>query len=77
VKNTLEYNAEAYFFTHLLTNFGEYKMWRTFKLRGEVQDVFISRRLNRNGKQFGFIRFQGNDGVCLTSRVVVLRIMKI
>jgi len=32
-------------------------MWKIFRRWGMVKEVFISRKLNREGHKFGFVRF--------------------
>jgi len=34
-------------------------MWKIFRRWGKVNDVFISKRVNRRGHKFGFVRFTG------------------
>ena len=47
----------SFFFTNFSANFGEYEMWKIFRRWGMVKEVFISRKLNREGHKFGFVRF--------------------
>lgn len=42
---------EAFFFSHFPINFGESEMRRIFQSRGNVTDVFVTRKLNTDGKR--------------------------
>uniref|UniRef100_A0A0R0JWP7 RRM domain-containing protein n=1 Tax=Glycine max TaxID=3847 RepID=A0A0R0JWP7_SOYBN len=37
----------------------EKDLWIHFKQVGDVREIFISRKRNRNGKRYGFVRFKG------------------
>ncbi|GKB82858.1 RNA-directed DNA polymerase, eukaryota, reverse transcriptase zinc-binding domain protein, partial [Tanacetum coccineum] len=46
-----------------ITNFPEFvdanQLWKACESYGRIVDAFISRKLSKLGKQFGFVRFQG------------------
>ena len=44
-------------FSHFPFSYGEYDMWKVFQRWGKVFEVFISRRLNKRGPMYGFVRF--------------------
>jgi len=50
-------NETTFFFSNFPNNFGEYDMWKIFQRWGRLKEVFISRRLDRKGRRFGFVRF--------------------
>ena len=50
-------NFKTFFFSNFSVNYREYDMINTFQRWTRVKKVFISRRLNRWGRRFGFIRF--------------------
>jgi len=47
----------TFFFSHFLNNYGEHDIWKIFQRWGRVEEVFISKKLNRWGNKFGFVRF--------------------
>ena len=49
----------SFFFLNFPTGVGEVEMFRVFQKWARVKDVFISRRLNKWGRRFGFVRFYG------------------
>jgi len=49
-------NFTTFFFSNFPNGFGEKDMLKVFQKWARVQDVFISRRLNKWGKRFGFVR---------------------
>jgi len=57
VNKSGEGNSSTFFFSNFLDSHGEYDMFRIFKKWARVKKVFISRRLNRWGRTFGFVRF--------------------
>jgi len=56
-KNSWAEHASTYFFSNFPDSHGEYDMFRIFRKWARVKEVFISRRLNRWGRRFGFVRF--------------------
>jgi len=48
--------STTFFFSNFPNGFGEKDMLKIFQRWARVQDVFISRRLNKWGKRFGFVR---------------------
>jgi len=51
------WNVTTFFFSHFLVNYGERELWKIFQRWGRLHEVFISRKLNRWGNRFGFVRF--------------------
>jgi len=47
----------TFFFSNFPENHGEYEMFKLFQKWARVKEVFISKRLNRWGRRFGFVRF--------------------
>jgi len=47
----------TFFFSNFPHGYGEVDMMKIFQKKARVKEVFISRRLNRWGKRFGFVRF--------------------
>jgi len=47
----------TFFFSHFPYTYGERDMLKIFHRWGRVEEVFISRKLNRWGNRFGFVRF--------------------
>jgi len=47
----------TFFFSNFLQGYGEMDMVKVFQRQARVKEVFISRRLNRCGRRFGFVRF--------------------
>ncbi|XP_068475216.1 uncharacterized protein [Phaseolus vulgaris] len=54
----------TFFFSNFPNGFGEMDMRKVFQRWARVKEVFISRRLNKWGRRFGFVRFfdVGNVG---------------
>ncbi|XP_068503621.1 uncharacterized protein [Phaseolus vulgaris] len=50
-------NHTTFFFSNFPYDYGEYDMIKIFQRWARVKEVFISRRLNRWGRRFGFVRF--------------------
>jgi len=46
-----------FFFSNFSNGFGELDMIKVFQRWARVKEVFISRRLNKWGRRFGFVRF--------------------
>jgi len=49
-------NFSTFFFSNFPGGFGEYDMLKIFQKWAKVKEVFISKRLNRWGRRFGFVR---------------------
>jgi len=47
----------TFFFSNFPHGYGEMDMVKIFQKQAKVKEVFISRRLNRWGRRFGFMRF--------------------
>jgi len=50
-------NSITFFFSNFPDSHGEYDMFRIFRKWARVKEVFISRRPNRWGRRYGFVRF--------------------
>lgn len=49
----------SYYFTNFQPNLDREALWRLFTKWGKVADLFIPKKRNKEGKAFGFIRYQG------------------
>ncbi|XP_068501687.1 uncharacterized protein [Phaseolus vulgaris] len=47
----------SFFFSNFPSGVREVDMFRVFRKWARVKDIFISRRLNKWGRRFGFVRF--------------------
>ena len=47
----------TFFFANIPNGYGEVDMFKIFRRWARVKEVFISRRLNKWGRRFGFVRF--------------------
>jgi len=45
------------FFSHFAVNYGEKELWKIFQRWGRLNELFISRKLNKWGNKFGFVKF--------------------
>ncbi|CAL0306408.1 unnamed protein product [Lupinus luteus] len=52
-------DSTTFFFTNFPTDHDAKEMWEIFQKWGKVVDVVIPSRLDKYGKKFGFVRFQG------------------
>jgi len=55
--NLPPWNVTTFFFSHFPNSYGEREMWGIFQRWGRLAEVFISKKLNRRGNRFGFVRF--------------------
>jgi len=53
----------TFFFSNFSNGLGELDMLKVFQKRARVKEVFISRRLNKWGRRFGFVRLFGVSNV--------------
>ncbi|GJS87066.1 putative reverse transcriptase domain-containing protein [Tanacetum coccineum] len=53
------HNTVTYYFTDFPSNWGHVVMKDVLSKYGRVEDVFIARKRNKQGKRFGFYRFTG------------------
>jgi len=49
----------TFFFANFPNGYGELDMFKIFRRWARVKEVFISKRLNKWGRRFGFVRFFG------------------
>jgi len=49
-------NSSTFFFSNFPVSYGEQDMFRIFQKWARVKEVFISKRPNRWGRTFGFVR---------------------
>ena len=55
----------SYYFTHFPDEANEELLWKYFKKWGDVREVYIVKRRNREGRRYGFVRFKGvSDAKC-------------
>ena len=52
-----------FYFTRFPEDRTEKDLWSHFKQVGDVREIFISLKRNRNGKRYGFVRFKGVQDV--------------
>ena len=52
-----KYDFTTFFFSNFPNGFGEMDMHKVFQRWARVKEVFISRKLNKWGRRFGFVRF--------------------
>jgi len=50
-------NSTTFFFSNFPDDYGEMDMFKVFQKWARVKEVFISRRPNKWGRRFGFVRF--------------------
>jgi len=58
----------TFFFSNFSASHVEYEMLKFFQKWARVKEVFISRRRNRWGRRFGFVRFFGIENVVSLER---------
>lgn len=56
-------NISSFYFTRFSEDTTEEELWQHFKKAGNVREIFISKKRNRNGRRYGFVRFIGVDNV--------------
>ena len=57
------HNISSFYFTHVPEDATEGDLWQHLKKVGDVREIFISKKRNRNGRRYGFARFKGVDDV--------------
>lgn len=55
----------SFYFTHFTDEVNEVWLWEKFKVWGDVREVFIAKRRNKEGRRYGFVRFKGVSDVKL------------
>ncbi|KAH1205060.1 hypothetical protein GmHk_16G045861 [Glycine max] len=55
----------SFYFTNFTDNVNEVRLWGKFKIWGDVREVFIAKRRNKEGRRFGFVRFKDVSDVKL------------
>ena len=53
----------SFYFTNFSHDVNEVRLWEKFKPWGDVREVFIAKRRNKEGRRFGFVRFKGVSNV--------------
>ena len=53
----------SFYFTNFTDDANEVRLWEKFKTWGDVCEVFIAKRRNKEGRRFGFVRFKGVSDV--------------
>ena len=55
-------DVSSFYFTRFPVDITEQDMWQSFRMWGDLREIFISKKKNRNGRRYGFARFKGvND----------------
>lgn len=52
-------NTTSFYFTRFLENVNEMDLWGIFGEWGQVREIFIPTRRNKEGRRYGFERFSG------------------
>ena len=52
-------NITSFYFTRFPDDATEEELWYHFKAFGAVREIFIAKNRNKNGRRFGFVRFEG------------------
>lgn len=52
-------DISSFYFTRITDEITEKELWRHFKQWGDVREVFIPSKRNKNGRRYGFVRFKG------------------
>ncbi|KAL5191983.1 Serine/threonine-protein kinase ATM [Glycine soja] len=56
----------SFYFTHFADDVTEVRLWENFKKWGDVREVYIAKRRNKDGRRYDFVRFKGvSDAKCL------------
>jgi len=53
----------SFYFTHFTDEVNEVTLWENFKIWGDVREVYITKRRNKDGRRYGFVRFKGVSDV--------------
>ena len=53
----------SFYFTHFPDEANEVTLWENFKRWGDVREVYIAKRRNKDGRRYGFVRFKGVSDV--------------
>ena len=73
-------SISSFYFTHFPEDTTEAELWQHFKKVGDVREIFISKKRNRSGRRYGFVRFKGADDVHQLERRldnIVLGVLKL
>ena len=52
-------DISSFYFTRFSDEITEKDLWRHFRQWGDVREVFIPSKRNKNGRRYGFVRFKG------------------
>jgi len=52
-------DVASFYFTRFPEDTTEEALWQHFKKAGDVREVFIAKKRNKNGRRYGFVRFKG------------------
>lgn len=52
-------DVKSFYFTRFPDDTAEEDLWQHFKKAGDVREIFIYKKRNRNGRKYGFVRFKG------------------
>lgn len=56
-------DVTSFYFTRFPEDATKKDLWHHFKQAGDVREIFISRKRNKNGRKYGFVRFKGVEEV--------------
>ena len=56
-------DISSFYFKRFTDEITEKDLWQHFKRWGDVREIFISKKRNRSGRRYGFVRFKGADDV--------------
>lgn len=52
-------DVTSFYFTRFPEDATKKDLWHHFKQAGDVREIFISKKRNKNGRKYGFVRFKG------------------
>ena len=54
-----ETDITSFYFTRFPEDVTEMELWTQFRKWGDVKEIFIPKRRNKEGRRYGFVRFKG------------------
>jgi len=68
-------NSISFYFSNFPDDSKYGKLWRIFEKCGKIKDVFLPLKRNKEGKRFGFVRFEDEDnGKELLAKLLKIRV---
>jgi len=52
-------DISSFYFTCFPEDATKEELWQHFKKAGDVREIFIAKKRNKNGRKYGFVRFKG------------------